>query len=171
MMKAAVYSNFGGPIHIQHVPMPSLKDESSCIVQVLATGVCRSDWHGWKGHDDDIKNHGLPFIPGHEFSGVVVSIGANVSKIKVGDRVAIPFILACGSCSECQLDKPTVCLDQNQTGFTMVRISCLIGSFMISVPLPMTTAYIKICSFYLKKNTQILEWKLCRICQSHKGGS
>jgi alcohol dehydrogenase len=119
MMKAAIYTQFGGPIKIQQVKIPSL-DDSSCIVKVMATGVCRSDWHGWKGHDDDIQNHGLPFVPGHEFSGIVVSIGSHVSKIKVGDRVAVPFILSCGSCSECKLGKSTVCLDQNQPGFTMV---------------------------------------------------
>jgi len=85
----------------------------------MATGVCRSDWHGWKGHDDDIKHHGLPFTPGHECSGIVVEKGSAVKKIKVGDRVAIPFILSCGYCAECKVDKPTVCLEQSQPGFTM----------------------------------------------------
>jgi alcohol dehydrogenase len=86
----------------------------------MATGVCRSDWHGWKGHDDDIKHHGLPFVPGHEFSGVVVEIGKSVQRISVGDRVAVPFILSCGKCAECKVEKPTVCLNQSQPGFTML---------------------------------------------------
>lgn len=119
MMKAAVYESFNGPIHVKSIPKPKLRHESSVILQVIATGVCRSDWHGWKGHDDDILHHGLPFVPGHEFSGIVVEIGTSVQRIKVGDRVAVPFILSCGRCVECQVEKPTVCLNQSQPGFTM----------------------------------------------------
>lgn len=120
MMKAAVYESFNGPIRIRSIPKPKLQhDSSSVILQVMATGVCRSDWHGWKGHDDDIKHHGLPFVPGHEFSGVVIEIGEKVQRIKVGDRVAVPFILSCGRCAECQLGKPTVCMEQSQPGFIM----------------------------------------------------
>lgn len=124
IMNAAIYSEFGGPIQVKRVPIPNLQEEesTSCIIQVMATGVCRSDWHGWKGHDDDIKRHGLPFTPGHEFSGIVIAIGKNVTRIKISDRVAVPFILSCGKCAECQLGKSTVCLDQNQPGFTMVRM-------------------------------------------------
>ena len=119
MMKAAVYKEFNGPITIMSVPKPKLNSSTSVIVQVMATGVCRSDWHGWKGHDDDIRSHGFPFIPGHEVSGIVVEIGQSVKKLKIGDPVAIPFILSCGSCAECRLDKSTVCLKQSQPGFTM----------------------------------------------------
>mmetsp|Transcript_16406 Transcript_16406/g.33824 ORF Transcript_16406/g.33824 Transcript_16406/m.33824 type:complete len:382 (-) Transcript_16406:90-1235(-) len=119
MMNAAVYKKFNEPIEILSVPRPKLNVPTSVIVQVMATGVCRSDWHGWKGHDDDIKNHGFPFIPGHELSGVIVETGRSVRRLKKGDSVAIPFILSCGSCVECHLDKPTVCLKQSQPGFTM----------------------------------------------------
>lgn len=119
MMKAAVYKSFNGPIEILSVPKPKISSPTCVIIQVMATGVCRSDWHGWKGHDDDIKTHGFPFIPGHELSGIVVEIGESVQKLRVGDRVAIPFILSCGSCAECRVHKPTVCLNQSQPGFTM----------------------------------------------------
>lgn len=119
MMKAAVYKRFNEPIQILSVPRPKLKSPTSVVIQVMATGVCRSDWHGWKGHDDDIKTHGFPFIPGHELSGIIVEVGKSVNKLRIGDPVAIPFILSCGSCAECHLDKPTVCLDQSQPGFTM----------------------------------------------------
>lgn len=130
MMKAAVYSSFNGPITVKSIRRPSLKDELSIIVQVMATGVCRSDWHGWKGHDDDIATHGLPFIPGHEFSGIVIEKGSQVHLINVGDPVAIPFILSCGNCCECDMHKPTVCLHQSQPGFTMY------GSFAEFVCIP-----------------------------------
>eukprot|EP00536_Pseudo-nitzschia_multiseries_P003152 jgi/Psemu1/185204/e_gw1.47.118.1 len=119
-MKAAVYKQFNEPIQILSVTKPEISSPSSVIVQVMATGVCRSDWHGWKGHDDDIKTHGFPFIPGHELSGIVVETGNSVKKLQAGDRVAIPFILSCGSCAECHLNKPTVCLKQEQPGFTML---------------------------------------------------
>mmetsp|Transcript_27 Transcript_27/g.41 ORF Transcript_27/g.41 Transcript_27/m.41 type:complete len:379 (+) Transcript_27:265-1401(+) len=119
-MKAAVYKKFCEPIQILSVSKPKLSSPSSVIVQVMATGVCRSDWHGWKGHDDDIKNHGFPFIPGHELSGIIVETGSAITKLQIGDRVAIPFILSCGFCAECHLDKPTVCLKQEQPGFTML---------------------------------------------------
>ena len=129
-MKAAVYHEFSGPINYRSVPKPTLTSPTSIVVQVMATGVCRSDWHGWKGHDSDIKDHGLPFIPGHELSGIVNQIGSSVSKVKLGDRIAIPFILSCGSCVECDRSKPTVCLHQAQPGFT------ILGSFAEYVEIP-----------------------------------
>jgi|EP01047_Picozoa_sp_COSAG01_P054259 alcohol dehydrogenase len=81
-MRAAVYHEFGGPIQVEDVPVP-LAPAGGVVLQVRATGVCRSDWHGWKGHDSDIEEHGLPFIPGHELSGVVHSVGAGVHSFKV----------------------------------------------------------------------------------------
>ena len=82
------------------------------LIEVKATGVCRSDWHGWKGHDSDIADHGLPFVPGHELSGIVVQLGEGVSGFAVGDHVAVPFILSCGGCRECARGRPTICEDQ-----------------------------------------------------------
>ena len=67
MMRAAVYHAFGGPIVVEQVPRPKAPDDG-VLLEVKATGVCRSDWHGWKGHDSDIVEHGLPFVPGHESS-------------------------------------------------------------------------------------------------------
>ena len=81
MMKAAVYRSFAGPIKIEDLPKPTAP-ASGVVIQVMATGVCRSDWHGWKGHDSDIIDHGLPFVPGHEVSGVVVEVGSDVTKFK-----------------------------------------------------------------------------------------
>ena len=59
------------------------------VIRVKATGVCRSDWHGWMGHDDGIN---LPHVPGHEFAGVVESVGSDVKRFKAGDKVTVPFI-------------------------------------------------------------------------------
>jgi alcohol dehydrogenase len=128
-MRAAIYRSFGGPIRIEQVPLPSTPPDG-VVVRVMATGVCRSDWHGWKGHDSDIHQHGLPFCPGHELSGVVACVGEEVHNFAVGDRVAVPFILSCGKCSYCHQGKPTVCTSQQQPGFTQW------GSFAEYVALP-----------------------------------
>jgi alcohol dehydrogenase len=129
-MKAAIYRKFGGRIRIEEVPFPETPNDG-VVVEVKATGVCRSDFHGWKGHDSDIRDHGLPFCPGHELSGIVVRIGPDVKKFQVGDRVAVPFILSCGCCYYCcDANRPTVCTHQEQPGFTQW------GSFAEYVALP-----------------------------------
>jgi len=84
-------------------------------VAVKANGVCRSDWHGWMGHDIDIT---LPHVPGHELSGVIAAVGSEVRKWQIGDRVTSPFICGCGTCRECESGNSQVCSRQEQPGFT-----------------------------------------------------
>ena len=74
-------------------PSPIAHDGS--VGRVHASGVCRSDWHGWMGHDPSIA---LPHVPGHELAGVVVATGAEVRGFREGDRVTAPFCLGCGAC-------------------------------------------------------------------------
>lgn len=113
-MRAAIYERFQGPISIQNVPDPSPKNHG-VVIQVKATGLCRSDWHGWMGHDADII---LPHVPGHELSGTIAAIGKNVQNFKVGDRVTVPFVCGCGSCGQCISGNHQVCDHQSQPGFT-----------------------------------------------------
>lgn len=113
-MKAVVYERFGAPPQLKEVPDPTPQSHG-VVIQVKATGVCRSDWHGWVGHDGDIQ---LPHVPGHEFAGVVHAVGADVKKWKVGDRVTVPFVAACGNCPECHAGHQQVCDHQSQPGFT-----------------------------------------------------
>lgn len=139
-MRAALFHSFGGPIQVEEVERPCIDNNSnnsnddynSVIIQVQATGVCRSDWHAYKGHDSDVADHGLPFCPGHEFSGIIAEKGGGITKLQVGDRVAVPFILSCGRCEYChhQRNSPTVCLHQKQPGFTQW------GSFAEFVKIP-----------------------------------
>jgi len=100
---------------------------------------CRSDWHGWKGHDGDIIEHGLPFVPGHEFSGIVTEIGSSIESglFQRGDRVVAPFILSCGDCPYCDRDRPTICIRQRQPGFTYW------GSFAEFVAVPRAERNVK----------------------------
>lgn len=113
-MKALVYEAFKGELSIQTVPDPDPLNHG-VVLQTLATGICRSDWHGWMGHDSDIT---LPHVPGHELAGEVVAIGKKVKKFKLGDRVTVPFVCGCGNCAECDSGNHQVCDHQSQPGFT-----------------------------------------------------
>lgn len=114
-MRAVRFDEFGAIPELVEVPVPACPPRGA-IVRVRATGVCRSDWHAWMGHDDSIR---LPHIPGHEFAGVVHEVGEGVSAWAVGDRVAAPFVYACGRCPECVGGNGQVCASQEQPGFTL----------------------------------------------------
>ena len=113
-MKAVIYDSFGTRPQLRSVPDPT-PEPHGVVIRVMATGVCRSDWHGWMGHDPDIR---LPHVPGHEFSGVVVAAGDEVRRWKTGDRVTVPFVAGCGNCPECHSGNQQVCDHQFQPGFT-----------------------------------------------------
>lgn len=113
-MKAVIYEAFSTPPQIQQVPDPT-PAAHGVVVKVMATGVCRSDWHGWVGHDTDIE---LPHVPGHELAGIVEAVGKDVTKWKKGDRVTVPFVGGCGACPECYSGNQQVCDKQFQPGFT-----------------------------------------------------
>ena len=89
--------------------------EGGVVVQVAASGLCRSDWHAWAGHDTDVR---LPHVPGHELAGVVASVGAGVDRGWVGRRVTAPFVNGCGVCEYCRAGDAQVCPRQTQPGFS-----------------------------------------------------
>lgn len=113
-MRAVVIDEFGVPPTLREVPAPTCPADG-VVLRVTATGVCRSDWHGWQGHDDDIT---LPHVPGHELAGVVVAAGPYVSSWAPGDEVTVPFVCACGACAACLAGEHQVCERQRQPGFT-----------------------------------------------------
>ena len=113
-MKAIYYEQFRSIPEIRDLPDPVINDHA-VILKVLATGMCRSDWHGWMGHDPDIS---LPHVPGHEIVGEIIETGAEVRKFKIGERVTLPFVCGCGHCRECQSGHPQICDHQSQPGFT-----------------------------------------------------
>ena len=112
-MKAVVYDAVGAPPELREVPEPVCPGDG-VVVEVAATGVCRSDWHAWRGHDPVP----LPHIGGHELAGRVVQVGAAIRRFAVGDRVTVPFVCGCGLCATCEAGDAQVCPDQTQPGFT-----------------------------------------------------
>jgi alcohol dehydrogenase len=113
-MKAVVYRAFSAPPGIEQVPDPVPGDDG-VVLKVMASGICRSDWHGWQGNDPDIT---LPHVPGHELAGTVAAVGKSVSRWRVGDRVTVPFVGGCGQCPQCHSGNQQVCDHQFQPGFT-----------------------------------------------------
>ncbi len=113
-MRAAIYEAFEGPIAIQNLPDPT-PEVDGVVIRVAATGICRSDWHGWMGHDPDVR---LPHVPGHELAGVIEEVGRGVTRWHPGDRVTLPFVCGCGSCPQCLDGQHQVCDHQFQPGFT-----------------------------------------------------
>ncbi len=113
-MKAAIYHEFGEPLSIEELPDPE-PPAGGVVISVKATGLCRSDWHGWMGHDPDIR---LPHVPGHELAGVIETVGKDVANWKPGDRVTLPFVCGCGTCPQCKSGNHQVCDKQFQPGFT-----------------------------------------------------
>ena len=129
-MRAVLFRTFGAPLGIETVPDPS-PPADGVVLRVEATGVCRSDWHAWLGHDPDVV---LPHVPGHELAGVVEAVGPLVTRWRVGDRVTVPFVLGCGKCPRCADGQQHVCDHQFQPGFTAW------GSFAEYVALPRADA-------------------------------
>ena len=113
-MRAAIFEVFQGPIRVRNVPDPTPTPDG-VVIRVQANGICRSDWHGWMGHDSDVT---LPHVPGHELAGVVEAVGSGVCRWRVGDRVTVPFVAACGGCPQCASGNHQVCDHQFQPGFT-----------------------------------------------------
>jgi D-arabinose 1-dehydrogenase-like Zn-dependent alcohol dehydrogenase len=113
-MRAVVFQQYGEPAEVRELTDPRPAPHG-VVVRVEATGLCRSDWHGWQGHDPDIT---LPHVPGHELAGVVEAVGADVRDWHPGDRVTVPFVCACGSCGACAAGEQQVCERQTQPGFT-----------------------------------------------------
>ena len=125
-MRAVVVRAFGEPPDVGTVPDPD-PPVDGVVVAVRATGVCRSDWHGWMGHDPAIS---LPHVPGHELAGEVVARGPEVHGFEVGDRVTVPFCCGCGRCEPCRHGWTQICDVDFQPGFTAW------GSFAELVALP-----------------------------------
>ncbi|WP_120521018.1 zinc-dependent alcohol dehydrogenase family protein [Arthrobacter celericrescens] len=112
-MRAVIFDAVRAQPDVRDVARPEAP-AGGVVVKVMATGMCRSDWHAWAGHDDIA----LPHVPGHELAGVIVETGPGVERWKTGDRVTVPFVCGCGHCEWCLAGDAQVCPDQQQPGFT-----------------------------------------------------
>lgn len=115
-MQAAVVERLGEPLTIGEIEMPS-PGPGQILVATEACGVCHTDLHAAKG-DWPVKPR-LPFVPGHEGIGRVAAVGANVTAVKEGDRVGVPWLYsACGHCEHCLSAWETVCAEAQFGGYT-----------------------------------------------------
>lgn len=113
-MRAVLYEAFGQSPSVVTVDPPA-PPAHGVVITVEATGVCRSDWHAWAGHDDSVAT---PHVPGHELVGRIARAGAEVREFAPGDRVTVPFVCGCGTCEFCVSGNAQVCPAQTQPGFT-----------------------------------------------------
>jgi alcohol dehydrogenase len=113
-MRAVRFEAYRAPLSRVELPEP-VPPEHGAVIRVEASGLCRSDWHGWQGHDPDIA---LPHVPGHEFAGTVAAVGRAVRGWRGGERVTAPFVCGCGSCPSCLRGDQQVCERQTQPGFS-----------------------------------------------------
>jgi alcohol dehydrogenase, propanol-preferring len=116
-MKAAVVREFGKPLNIEDVPIPT-PAPGEVLVKIMATGVCHTDLHAADG-DWPVKPT-PPFIPGHEGAGIVAAAGAGVKSLKEGDPVGIAWLHdACGCCEHCITGWETLCETQHDSGYSV----------------------------------------------------
>lgn len=116
-MRAAVVRQFGEPLVIEERPIPE-PGPGQVTVQMQASGLCHTDIHAANG-DWPVKPT-PPFVPGHEGVGTVYAIGTDVRNVSIGDIVAVPWLgHACGECKQCLTGWETLCLRQQNTGYSV----------------------------------------------------
>ena len=107
-MKAAVFHK-PGDISVDNVPDPRIEEQDDIIVRITSTAICGSDLHIYNGFVPQLRDEVL----GHEFMGIVEDAGSEVTKVKKGDRVVVPFSIACGQCFFCQQGYHANCSQTN----------------------------------------------------------
>ena len=116
-MRAAVVHEFTKPLRIEERPTPS-PGPGQVLVKIETSGLCHTDIHA--AHGDWPVKPTLPFVPGHEGVGIIEAVGAGVSRVGEGDRVAVPWLgWACGACEYCASGWETLCLQQRNTGYSV----------------------------------------------------
>src|SRR4051812_20414640 len=117
-MKATVWKGIQ-KMEVQEVPDPKILNQGDCIVRVTSTAICGSDLHLYNGF--------LPLmepgdIMGHEFMGEVVEVGSGVNNLAVGDRVVVPFPIACGNCNACKAQAYSLCENSNPNAYIAEKL-------------------------------------------------
>ncbi len=110
----AVCWNGAGDVRVERVPDPQILNPGDVILRITSTAICGSDLHLYDGF---IPTMMPGDILGHEFMGEVVEVGSGVRKLQVGDRVVVPFNIACGQCYYCDHDLWSLCDNSNPNGW------------------------------------------------------
>ena len=111
-MKAAVIHGIG-KVTCDTIDDPKIKESTDIVLKVTSTAICGSDLHIYSGGIPQPR----PMVLGHEFMGIVEEVGKGVKKLKRGDRVVVPFPIACGSCFFCTHDLPGHCEHSNPENY------------------------------------------------------
>src|SRR5688500_14381204 len=99
-----------GKVRVETVPDPQILNARDAIVRITSTAICGSDLHLYNGFVPSMEKGD---ILGHEFMGEVVEVGRGVSNLKAGDRVVVPFPIACGNCNACSAQAYSLCENSN----------------------------------------------------------
>lgn len=118
---------------VREVPIPKIETSHDVLIQMKAAGVCGSDVHLFHGSNPCST---YPRVPGHENVGVIVKVGSKVTKVKVGDHVAIDLLITCGECYQCKIGRENVCEN------VKVRGSSVDGGFREFLTAPEDDVYI-----------------------------
>src|SRR3954468_23703956 len=101
------------------VPDPTILSQGDCIVKITSTAICGSDLHLYNAFMPGLEPGD---ILGHEFMGEVVEVGRNVKRLKVGDRVVVPFPIACGACAACRKELFSLCENSNPNAYMAEKL-------------------------------------------------
>ncbi len=145
VMRAVQFGEYGDTPTLVSVEAPVCSPDGA-LIEVRATGVCRSDWHAWQGHDP-VQ---LPHVPGHEFAGTIAEVGPEVTRRQAGERVTVPFVCGCGRCEFCLAGDAQVCPQQTQPGFSgpgsFAELVAIHAADLNVVPLPDSVDFVTAAS-------------------------
>ncbi|MCC0574621.1 alcohol dehydrogenase AdhP [Streptomyces californicus] len=135
-MRAAVVRSFTEPLVLEDRPVPSPAGHQ-VLVRMEASGLCHTDVHA--AHGDWPVKPSPPFVPGHEGIGIVEQVGDQVTHLTVGSRVAVPWLgEACGRCDHCVSGWETLCLQQQNSGYSVdgshAEYALAHGTYVVPVP-------------------------------------
>lgn len=138
MMKALVKAHKGPGLELQEIPKPTCKDSNDVLIKIRKTAICGTDLHIDKWDDWASATIPVPLNVGHEFSGVVVEVGANVKHIKVGDRVSGEGHVVCGRCRNCTRGEQHLCPHTEGIGIqrpgAFAEFLCLPSRNVVPIP-------------------------------------
>jgi threonine dehydrogenase-like Zn-dependent dehydrogenase len=106
-------------VEVRQVPDPRIINPHDAIVRITSTAICGSDLHLYDGYIPTVKKGD---VVGHEFMGEVVELGPDVKELKVGDRVVVPFPIACGACFACQSEQFSLCENTNPNAWMAEKL-------------------------------------------------